>query len=145
MAVDGLSDLKRRFRALPDKVKAAARKALEQNANEIVTQMKRIVPVDSGALRDSIGWTWGDAPKGSMAVGTVSEGKGHPMQITIYAGTRDKSLGTRDAFYARFQEFGTKEMPANPFFWPTVRAKRQRVTSRLSREVRKAARAEFGG
>lgn len=145
MAVGGLSKLQQRFRAVPKAVRKAAEKALEKNATEIVAMMKRLVPVKSGALRDSIGWTWGDAPKGSMAIGTVSAEEGSDMRITIYAGTRDKRLGNKDAFYAVFQEFGTKKMAANPFFWPAIRANRQRARSRISREVRKAAREAFGG
>lgn len=145
MAVEGLSKLQQRLRALPIQLRAAARAALEKNANEIVAMMKRLAPVESGALRDSIGWTWGRAPKGSMTVGTVADSEDADLRITVYAGTRDKSLGDRDAFYAFFQEFGTKQMPANPFFWPSVRANRQRAKSRVSREVRKAARELFRG
>lgn len=145
MAVQGLSRLQQRFRAVPKAVQKAVEKALEKSADEMVTMMKRLVPVDSGALRNSIGWTWGDAPAGSMTVGTVAADEQGGPRITIYAGTRDKSLGNQDAFYALFQEYGTKKMPANPFFWPSIRANRTRARSRVSREVRKAAKEAFGG
>jgi HK97 gp10 family phage protein len=62
------------------------------------------------------------------------------MAITIYAGTRDKSLGSADAFYARFQEFGTVKMTANPFFYPAWRANRKRVKGAITRAVKRAVR-----
>src|SRR5690606_25076602 len=101
---------------------------------------KSLVPVDSGALRDSIGWTWGDAPKGSITLGRVKATKEGDEVITIYAGTRNKNLGDKDAFYVRFVEFGTQNMAPHPFFYPSYRALRRRVKSRVTREMKKAIR-----
>lgn len=145
MAVEGLDKLRARFRAVPQAVRDAARKAMEKNAIEMVEMMRRLVPVESGALRDSIGWTWGKAPKGSMTIGKLAESATSEFAITIYAGTRDKSLGAMDAFYARFQEFGTRHMAANPFFWPSVRASKARGAARYNRAVKKAAEKAFNG
>lgn len=112
---------------------------MEVYAAQIVGEMRMLVPVDTGALRNSIGWTWGNkVPKGAMAVGEIKGNQVEGLFITIYAGTRDKSLGAADAFYARFQEFGTKNMPANPFFYVTWRSNRTRVRSGLTRAVKKA-------
>lgn len=131
--VQGLDRLNRRWSAIPKKVREAARLALEQSAEEVVQAMRRFAPVDSGDLRESIGWTWGDAPAGSMTVGTVRGGDYGAMVITIYAGGGDQ-------FYARFQEFGTKKMRANPFFFPAWRARKRKVKTRLSRAIGKAIR-----
>lgn len=131
--VHGLDRLKARFDAIPARVREAARLELEKSAQEIVDTMKRFAPAESGALRESIGWTWGDAPSGSMTIGTVRGSEYGTMRITIYA-------GGKDAFYARFQEFGTKNMAANPFFFPAWRAKKKKVRSRLSRAISKAIR-----
>ncbi len=60
--VQGISDLNREVAQLPSASKTAARKAMETGADELVEMMKRLVPKDSGDLRDSIGWTWGNAP-----------------------------------------------------------------------------------
>lgn len=132
--------LKRKLEAAQQRVEVAVKAELEKYAAQIVAEMKMLVPVKSGALRDSIGWTWGDAPKGSLTLGTV-KGRAEGIYITIYAGTRDKSLGEGDAFYARFQEFGTKNQPANPFFFPVWRANRRRVRSGINRAIKKAAKA----
>lgn len=136
----GEAALKTAMMAIPQKIRDEVARELEAQAVKVVRDMKRLVPVDSGALRDSIGWTWGDAPKGAVSVGQVRGRQYARMAITIYAGTRDKSLGTADAFYARFQEFGTVKMPANPFFYPAWRANKTRVKAALTRAVKRAVR-----
>lgn len=138
--VQGAERLRARFKAVPQKVIDEVAKVIEAQAEKIVADMKRLVPVDTGALRDSIGWTWGDAPKGSISVGKVRGKSFDQAAITIYAGTRDKSLGSADAFYARFQEFGTVKMPANPFFYPAWRANKTRARSAMKRAVSRAIR-----
>jgi HK97 gp10 family phage protein len=113
-------------------VREAVAKALEQGATEIVNFAKALVPVRDGDLKDSIGWTWGDAPKGSITLGKVMRKRSDgDMVITIFA-------GNERAFYARWQEFGTQNMTANPFFYPAYRAVRKRVKGRVTRNMRKA-------
>jgi len=137
--VKGVEQLRARFRRIPQNLQAEIERTMETQAKKIVADMKRLVRVDKGALRDSIGWTWGDVPSGAMTIGTVAPSRREQiMAIKIYAGTRDKSLGDRDAFYGVFQEFGTQNMAANPFFWPTWRRSRTRVKSAMSRALRKA-------
>jgi HK97 gp10 family phage protein len=136
----GEAELKAAMMAIPQKIRDEVARELEVQAAKVVADMKRLVPVDTGALRDSIGWTWGNAPAGSVSIGTVKGRQFARMAITIYAGTRDKSLGERDAFYARFQEFGTVNMPANPFFYPAWRANKTRVKASLTRAVKRAVK-----
>jgi HK97 gp10 family phage protein len=110
--------------------------------------MKSLVPVlkepdarrRAGALRDSIGWTWGKAPKGATVVATAKANLGGDLTITIYAGSRDKGLGADDAFYARWVEFGTQKMPAQPYFYVSYRANKKKVKSRVRRAITKAAK-----
>lgn len=133
--VKGLRRFKKRLtRDVPEAVREAAKKALAQGAAELVAEMKRRAPVESGDLRESIGWTWGDAPKGAMVIGEVRNpaSKGD-LRITIYA-------GGGDVYYHWFQEFGTKNMPANPFFFPTYRGQKRRVKGRVTRAINKAIR-----
>lgn len=141
--------LKRKLRAIPDKVVSAVKGQMEVHAAQIVAEMRMLAPVlkdpdkrrTPGALRDSIGWTWGKAPKGAMTIATVKGRAVDGLFITIYAGTRDKKLGASDAFYARFQEFGTAKMPASPFFFVVWRSNKQRVRSSISRAVKKAVQS----
>lgn len=133
--VQGLDALNRRWGAIPGKVRAAAREALEEVAEDLVRQMRAAAPKGAtGALARSIGWTWGDAPDGTMVIGTVAGSDYATMRITIYA-------GGGDAFYARFQEFGTVKMAANPFFYPVWRARKRGVKSKITRAINKAIRS----
>lgn len=118
---------------LPAEIEAQIKLAMEAQADEIVGMMRRLVPVDQGDLRDSIKWTWGTAPKGSMKVAAVVSSRSRGVTITIYA-------GDNKAFYARWQEFGTVKMPANPFFFVSWRAGRKGAKRRIQTAMRAAAR-----
>lgn len=138
--VQGLGDWKRKWGGLPGKLRDEIVRTLEQCAEELVAEMKQNAPELSGELRESIGWTWGDAPEGSMAIGTVSNGD-QALQITIYAGN-EKTIVTNKSGgkfqLAKLQEFGTKNMPANPYFYPVYRLRKRRIKSRLTRNAKKA-------
>lgn len=132
----------------------ASTRAMEAGAKELVAFMKSLVPVKSGALRNSIGWTWGDVPDGAESFDSLSEGK---KRIVIYAGA-----GLKYPAIARWVEFGTaphnvakgggtkagkaaltagKGTPhpgaqANPYFYPAYRAKKRAIIKRIRREIR---------
>lgn len=129
--VHGLKEFQRRWSAIPEAVRINARAEMENIANDLVEKMYSLAPQDTGDLAGSIGWTWGDAPRGSLVLGRVGGREYAGLRITIYA-------GDKNAFYARFQEFGTRNMAANPFFFPVWRLMKRRVRSRLSRAIRKA-------
>ncbi|WP_241963242.1 HK97-gp10 family putative phage morphogenesis protein [Paracoccus suum] len=115
---------------------------MEEGAQEIVDAMRATVPVESGALRDSIGWTWGEVPAGSFTIADVRSGKNRGRQ---YATLRLKIYaGNRDAFYARFIEFGTKTgTPAQPFFHPVWKAKKAAFRKRIRGAVKLAIKREM--
>lgn len=154
MKVLGLDRLNRKLKRLPELAREEISKAMEAGAAEMVALAKSLVPHGAtGKLAASIGWTWGDAPAGSMVLGTVRASKTSNLVITIYA-------GDDDAFYARWVEFGTSahvneglfagsEHPgttAQPFFYPAWRAIRRRVKGRVTRAITKSAkRAASGG
>lgn len=150
----GLAKLQRKLDRLPAIAKATVRQKMGEAADEIVSMMRSLAPVlkepDSrrraGALRDSIGWTWGQAPKGSMVIAALrGAGAGGDLTITIYAGSRDKSRGPDDAYYARWVEFGTKNMPAQPYFYVSWRANKRRAGRKVRGAVRQAARNVAAG
>ncbi len=146
MAVLGLKSLNRKLKALPALAEAAIKLAMEQGAEEIVAMMKRLVPVDNGDLRESIGWTWGQAPKYSQRIGSVKSNDGK-LTITIYA-------GNSKVRYAHLVEFGSAPhvnggmfpgtfnpgAKAQPFFYVSWRAKRRSARARVSRAIIKAAK-----
>lgn len=133
--------LQARLAKVPDIARAAAANAMEEGAAEIVAEMKRLAPVQSGALRDSIGWTWGDVPAGSFTIADVRSGNNAgeqyaTLRIKIYA-------GSREAYYARWQEFGTKNQPAQPFFHVTWRKERAKFRKRIRNAVRAAIKEAY--
>lgn len=141
MAIEGLDRVSRKLALIPQKAMEALAEQLEANATALVAEMKRLAPKETGRLAASIGWTWGDAPKGTMTLGTVKGGRRSGqgfgvMRITIYAGGR----GKKDPFWAWFQEFGTSKMAANPFFFPTYRAKKSAMKSAATRAFKKAVK-----
>ncbi|MBF9042955.1 HK97 gp10 family phage protein [Rhodobacterales bacterium HKCCE4037] len=131
--VQGLAEFERRFAAIPVRVREAVRDAMEKGAIDCVAEMRRAAPFKDGDLRASINWSWGEAPAGAMVIGKVAGNEYGSMRITIFA-------GGGDAFYARFQEFGTTDMRANPFFYPVWRVWRRRIRARITRAMRKAIR-----
>ncbi len=126
--VQGLKSFDRKMKALPKAVARHVHAAMERSANEIVALARQFVPVDEGDLRDSIGWTWGNVPSGSVAF--MHSGKFDNARITIFA-------GDKKAFYAAFVEFGTKATSAHPFFFPAYRFKKKRAKRRISRAIGK--------
>lgn len=110
--------------------------ALKSGAQIIADEAKRLAPVDTGLLRDSI---------------EVSDKRDH----LLYARQGDKGslsvlvgpVGSTDdgpVRYARFVEFGTRRHEGQPFMRPAIAAKRDeagRVTAEILRmEIRKAAK-----
>ena len=140
MKILGRRKLERRLALMPEAARAEIRIAMEKSAAEIVALMKSLVPVDSGDLRDSIAWTWGEAPKGALVLGRTRKSLAAKagLSLTIYA-------GGGDAYYARFVEFGTVEMAAQPFFFPAWRLGRKRARGRIARAASKAAKKVAAG
>lgn len=150
--IKGLDRLNRKLAKLPAVAKQMIRQAMEAKANEIVAMMKNLVPVDGGTLRDSIGWTWGKAPKGSLTLASVQATGDSDMTLTIYA-------GNKEAFYARWVEFGTARhengglfagsihpgTTAQPFFFVSWRANKRRTVRAIRKASRDAAKKVAAG
>lgn len=146
--VVGLDRLNKKLAALPGAAEAEIRTAMEAVAADMVRLARSLVPVSSGRLRQSIGWTWGTAPRGSISLGSVKQGRrGGAMTITVFA-------GNDEAYYARWVEFGTAPHTqggifkgathpgtrAQPFFYPAFRALRKPMKQKARTAARRAAR-----
>ncbi|WP_292131171.1 HK97-gp10 family putative phage morphogenesis protein [Mesorhizobium sp.] len=123
--------MNKKLRAMPAAVRVAGRAAMEKGAEEIVGMAKRLCPVDDGDLRDSIGWTWSDAPNGSLVLAQSVPTIAGNERIVIYA-------GNNRAFYATFVEFGTVKMAKRSFFFPAYRSLKKRTLDRIKRSTRAA-------
>lgn len=139
--VKGIAALNRKLMVtIPAKVEAATRKAMEKGADELVKMMKRLAPFED--IRDSIAWTWGDAPKGSVVIAqSTADSRG--LKITVYADDWRAGwfeFGTAPRFTKTGQSTG--QIFASPFFFPSYRSLRKRIRSRIMREQKKAIIAE---
>ncbi len=136
------------LRRVAPTMKSNLKKALAKSGEEWVSKAQALAPVGAtGKLRESIGYTFGKAPDGSLSQASQVIRSGTPA-ITIFA-------GNKEAFYVRFVEFGTaggtfgsrsdqqgrkvkRTHPgttAQPFFFPAYRILRTRIKSRLSRAM----------
>lgn len=126
--VEGREKLRRKFAALPKAVREEMMGALVKSAEDLTGMQKRLAPVKTGKLRDSIKYE--------------IENDGMTAIVTA---------GDKEAFYAAMVEHGTKAhvaggrfagaeipaMPARPFFFPAFRALKKSIKSRASRAVTK--------
>jgi HK97 gp10 family phage protein len=90
----------------PGKITAELEKTamdrLYKAGEEVADIARRLVPVQTGKLRDSI---------------RVTRLRGDPkLNIRVYAGSREKG----GAFYAHMVEYGTVKMRAKPFLRPAL-------------------------
>lgn len=101
--VDGADQLQAKLDALPEKIRERARQAVAAAADAVQADARAEVPVDTGALKDSI---------------TV-ENSG--LSADVSAGEH----------YAPFVEFGTSTRPAQPFLTPAAEVERGRFPDRI--------------
>ncbi|MBZ9980397.1 HK97 gp10 family phage protein [Mesorhizobium sp. BR-1-1-8] len=128
---NGLADLQRRLAAIPKSVKAGVQSALDTSANELVTAQRALTPRDSGTLQASIKW---------HRTGELSRQVNAGGETT----TRPARAGEGEYDYALGVEFGTRQSPAQPYFWPGYRLVRKRVRSRIKRAISKSVKASYG-
>jgi HK97 gp10 family phage protein len=99
--IDGMDALNKVLSELKAQVKPQLQKGLMKTGMQIVRQAKKNCPVDTGNLRSSI-----------RAVKSGDDG------IIVSAGGNGK--GESDVQYAPYVEFGTRNMPAQPYFRPAI-------------------------
>lgn len=133
--VKGLKSLDRKLtRTIPQAVRKHTRSAMAVWADKFVASAEAFVPEDQGDLFASIGWVWGtEIPDGAVSVGTI-QGDSSEFVITVFAGKTNES---GEAFYARWVEFGTKDNPPQPFFFPAYRLHRRAGKARVTRAIRR--------
>ncbi len=120
---------------LPRRVKDQLQAAVDKGAGELASAVRRAVPIDQGDLYQSILVVhpydqWMPANPNVRGIGAVTH---DPKAISA-----DVVAGDEKAFYAAFVEHGTKDQPAQPYFWPTWRSMRKRIKSRIARAFRVA-------
>lgn len=94
-------------------VEEKAEEILLQAANDILSVADQLVPVDTGALR------------ASGRIDRIS-----PTNIRIGYGDDEKII------YAKYQEFGTSRMAAQPFLTPAFSQAEETIKARASQVIR---------
>jgi len=109
-------------------VRSQVEPAVEKGADEMVARMRLLVPDDPK--------TNGNDLKSSI----LKVDTGVPMAIRVQAVDEN----AKDGFdVALGQEYGTEDMPASPFFWPSVNTTKKRVRRRIDRAISKAVAEAF--
>lgn len=115
-SVEGFREADAKLAALIGGLDPARERAiLHEGAALIVDEAKRLAPYKTGQLRGSIRVV--DDREGLLLYGRLSQG------IAIYVGPVG-SIEDGDVYYAKFQEFGTRYMRAQPFMRPAIAARR---------------------
>ena len=137
MADDGgISRLRNRLRAIPDRVREAVQPALMKQGNAMAGTMRQFVPVLTGDTRDSIAVT----PGGKSTPAYSQPGGSSVVPENAVAIT----VGDHEVRTAHLVEYGTKHAPAQPFFWPAVRLHNKRAKAAIKRAISKAVKADWG-
>lgn len=115
--VEGMRQLKERLRRLESIGDRIGEKALIAGAEILQAEMERRSPKRTGALSKHI---------------IISE---------VVKGNIDVGPEVKDYFYARFLEFGTKFMTAQPFIEPAFLAVKGKVQRAMADVIRKELRS----
>lgn len=109
-----------RLRAMPDNVRIEASRATATNAQIFAEAAQKEAPELTGELKLTV-----KAYPVKSAAGAIWR---------VVAGVRGGA-----GFWARFVEFGTRYMRAQPFFFPIYRIMRPRFRARMGRALKKGA------
>lgn len=113
-------------------------------ASLIAAEMKSIAPVSHdkkpGELKNSIRVVEGEATAKKAFVVKIEAGDAS----TIRHVENGKAGYAYDYQYPRAVEFGTQDMPAEPFFWPIWRLRRHGARLAINRAAVKAVRKVWG-
>lgn len=115
VTIEGLNELRARLEELGEQIREAAGKAIEEAAEAVRDDAREQVRVDTGKLK-----------RGLKTYVKKSD-------LTAEVGWRDPKL-----YYAKFQEFGTTRIPANPALTAAAEAERRRLPDRIGEDVRRA-------
>ncbi|MFD9064185.1 HK97-gp10 family putative phage morphogenesis protein [Kitasatospora purpeofusca] len=119
--VHGLEQLVKQLEAMPDQVQAALRRVVEESAEDVRREALLNVRKNTGTLQRT-------------------------LDIRYSHNNLRAEVGwfNRDSFYAAFQEFGTKSIPARPALGPAIEGERNRIRERVVTELNEQLR-RLGG
>jgi HK97 gp10 family phage protein len=131
MSLMGMERLKRRLAKIPDSVKKRAQSDLMLAGREINMRQRALVPKDKGTLAATIRTE-------PLTDGTVGVSVAAGGVATTKAVRKSEKGNSPNYDYALAQEYGTKDMPPNAFFWPGYRIGKKKAMSRARAGIRRA-------
>jgi HK97 gp10 family phage protein len=133
--IDGLKELGEALKGLRlDMAQKAARQAVAAGASVVRAQARKNAPVDTGNLQKAIVMKRKRNTNLTEEYG-VSVRVGKKSDVTR-AKAGKGALG-KDAYYARFLEFGTVKLPAKPFLTPALSQNVQKATEAMKTRLAK--------
>lgn len=142
--VAGLKELQKALKELPDRIaKNVLRGAVNAGATVIRKEVQTRAPVYTGPVSQ------GHPPPGTLKRAVYQKQikeLSNLFKQTAFVGVRKgkqyRKQGkngnlSQDAYYARFVEFGTANMPAKPFIRPAFEAKKEGATSAIKAYLEK--------
>lgn len=137
--VIGSDKLLKGFKELPEKMNKALGDELEKTGEEIRDEAKRLAPVRTGALRESIKKrVWRRNGRTTVKVLADYPKTGRYRK----AKTRKQAAGSRE-YYAFAVEYGTKHVEAQPFLMPAARKAEDGLEQRVSSNMDIVLNKEF--
>jgi len=124
LRIEGIENVKRNFNALTEGMNPAAARVLKEIAEEVKTEAKELVPVDTGALRDSI------------RLIVTAKSAGNITRVGVRAGGYEVNPKTGSLVnYAVYVEFGTSRQSPQPYLIPAASKKASRIMRLLLKEL----------
>lgn len=135
----GSDKLLKAFKELPEKMNKALGDELEKTGEEIRDEAKRLAPVRTGALRESIkkrAWR----RNGRTTVKVLAD---YPKTGRYRkAKTRKQAAGSEE-YYAFAVEFGTKNQQERPFLRPAANKVEEGLGNKVSHQMELVLNKEF--
>lgn len=133
ISVEGVERMSARVNAIPAAVRERVQTALRQGAADIVATLRAVAPVSEldshpGELRENIHAEDGPLISVDVMVDPPGkDGKGYAPHVE----------------YGHVAANGT-HVPAQPFFWPTLRTRRRAMRNKINTASRNAIKAAVG-
>jgi HK97 gp10 family phage protein len=124
MANQSVKEFRALLESLPTEIRTPLRQAVFAEALTLADKIRFAVPVKRGVLFSSI---------------RVERSSFTALRALVRAGGSSTTVGDYD--YALAQEFGTRHLTAQPFFWPTYRTHKRSIR----KAIREAARTALSG
>lgn len=147
---DDLQEFDRQLDELSFKVKRELATAIRQEADRLADAVKAAAPVRTGALRDSVkvrrtrnDLTLYVTAGGEATTKQYDRSTGYEREVII-DGRNNEGIAKQEGGagvsydYSLAIEYGATDHPAEPFFYPTVRAMEDSINANIAAAMEKA-------